>query len=357
MFVVGAFPGESSLVATCFTWVDAGRLAVGHSDGSISTWSLWPTLLVQRLRLQTGYILDICSGYPSYPNMITFQPLSGHPKLVDLAEPSCEITVSRNAIVSFQPGLLRWSELMQGFVSCFHATHASNTSVGFMHVRHFARVRSVFAGRVANASLAIGVVHPYLLVGCVDGSLWAANSIRKVLNDKLERVFKIKLFEHEFRPVGNGNLSPEQPVRGAVRFLQGFSPEINDSIRSRNAPGREMEKEATRGKRSRQQKPAKAKARPKADGAVRGEEGESEQEAMDTDGDEDEEKQDWEPEKRVVHEAQTRVSAVAWNPNLEFGWWAAAGMGSGLVRIMELGMDHYEGPESEGGRGAGDELP
>jgi transcription factor C subunit 6 len=33
----------------------------------------------------------------------------------------------------------------------------------------------------------------------------------------------------------------------------------------------------------------------------------------------------------------TRISAVAWNPNVEFSWWAAAAMASGLVRIMDLG--------------------
>ena len=47
----------------------------------------------------------------------------------------------------------------------------------------------------------------------------------------------------------------------------------------------------------------------------------------------------FDPIRFSIHEPLTRVASVAWNPNVEFGWWAAAGMASGLVRIMDLGVE------------------
>ena len=335
---MGVIDGESDNRATCFSWMDTSRIAIGHSDGSITIWSIWPKFLLQRLRAHRTYILDICSGYPSHPNMITSHPVSGHSRLIDLSNPSCEMTFSPNPTINFQFGLSQWCELLQGFISFAPASYLSSTAVAFMHVRHYARQRSIFTGYATSTAVAIGVVHPYLLVGCIDGSLWASNSIRKVMSDKDEKVYKIKLFEHEFRPTQDSN-SSTLGVRGAVRFLQGFAPDINDNIRARKVLEKHKNKKA-----GQKRKRAKAKVGSKA-------KGKADVDAMDLDDDsgveslDDDTKRDWEPEKRIVHEPLTRISAVAWNPNLEFGWWAAAGMASGLVRIMDLGVEHSKGPE------------
>ncbi len=40
----------------------------------------------------------------------------------------------------------------------------------------------------------------------------------------------------------------------------------------------------------------------------------------------------------TVYEEASAVTALAWNPNLHVGGWAAAGMGSGLVRIEDLAI-------------------
>lgn len=40
----------------------------------------------------------------------------------------------------------------------------------------------------------------------------------------------------------------------------------------------------------------------------------------------------------TIYEEQTAITAVAWNPNLPCGGWAAAGMGSGLVRVKGLAL-------------------
>lgn len=53
--------------------------------------------------------------------------------------------------------------------------------------------------------------------------------------------------------------------------------------------------------------------------------------------------QEAEKTKAAVHAPQTRVTVVAWNPNVEYGWWAAAALGSGLVKVMDLGLDGWVG--------------
>jgi transcription factor C subunit 6 len=41
----------------------------------------------------------------------------------------------------------------------------------------------------------------------------------------------------------------------------------------------------------------------------------------------------------VIHEPLTRVTAIKWNPNVQFSCWAACAMASGLIKVMDLGVD------------------
>ena len=40
----------------------------------------------------------------------------------------------------------------------------------------------------------------------------------------------------------------------------------------------------------------------------------------------------------TIFEEETGITQVVWNPNIEYGSWAAAGMGSGLVRVEDLAI-------------------
>ena len=40
----------------------------------------------------------------------------------------------------------------------------------------------------------------------------------------------------------------------------------------------------------------------------------------------------------TIFEDEAAVTCVVWNPNLRCGGWAAAGMGSGLVRVEDLAI-------------------
>jgi transcription factor C subunit 6 len=40
----------------------------------------------------------------------------------------------------------------------------------------------------------------------------------------------------------------------------------------------------------------------------------------------------------TIYEEQSAITALAWNPNIKFGTWAVAGMGSGLLRVEDIGV-------------------
>jgi transcription factor C subunit 6 len=39
-----------------------------------------------------------------------------------------------------------------------------------------------------------------------------------------------------------------------------------------------------------------------------------------------------------IYEEKSAITALSWNPNLSFGTWAVAGMGSGLLRVEDIGI-------------------
>jgi transcription factor C subunit 6 len=40
----------------------------------------------------------------------------------------------------------------------------------------------------------------------------------------------------------------------------------------------------------------------------------------------------------TIHEEETHVTALSWNPNQSCAGWASAGLGCGLLRIEDLAM-------------------
>ena len=41
----------------------------------------------------------------------------------------------------------------------------------------------------------------------------------------------------------------------------------------------------------------------------------------------------------IIHEPLTRVTTILWNPNVQFSCWAACAMASGLIKVMDLGVE------------------
>ncbi|KAK3389518.1 hypothetical protein B0H63DRAFT_391171 [Podospora didyma] len=313
---------------TCLTWVNTNRIALGHSDGSITLWSIYPCKLIQRLGVHTTYVIDICSAYPSNPYLVASIPVGGCATLTDLSQPSSEVTYFPVPAISFQPNMLCWNETMQGFMALYPSS-TPNTTIAFLHYRFFCQARSICTGTNTVTCVSAGASHPFILVGCADGSVSSCNALQKLFKQKGEPLRKIKIFEHEYRPFDspshNGPAKPHplSPM-GAARILQGFLPEPNDDPRTEKRKEMDRRKKMATKKRKgssrkggRQKKPANEQ--------------------------EEEEDREAEMDERlasrvVAHEPLTRVTTIAWNPNLEFSCWAALAMASGLVKVMDLGV-------------------
>ncbi|KAK4158071.1 hypothetical protein C8A00DRAFT_39623 [Chaetomidium leptoderma] len=316
---------DYNVSVTCLTWVNTNRIALGHSDGSITLWSIYPRRMLQRVGAHTTYVIDICSAYPSNPYLVASVPVGGCATLTDLSQPSSEVTYFPVPAISFQPNLLCWNEPMQGFMALYPSS-TPNTTIAFLHHRYFCQARSITTGPNTLTCVSAGTTHPFILVGCADGSVFACNALQKLFKQKGEPLRKLKIFEHEYKPIDPETQAPPDGagatamVRGAARILQGFLPEENDDPRT------EKRKEMDRKKRAAKKKKAGKKKRRNA-------------------GDEDEaEDREAEIDERlasrvVIHEPLTRLTTIQWNPNVQFSCWAACAMASGLIKVMDLGVE------------------
>lgn len=328
----------------CLSWVNINRICLGHSDGSITLWSIYPQRMIMRQSIHISYILDIKSAYPSHPYHIVTTPVGGCPTLTDLNLPGAERTyIPLSNAINFQHNLLDWNDHLQGFLLLHPSPSPHNSIIGIAHVRYFIQSRSLMTVPSKPMCLGAGKTHPFVLVGCADGSLWAFNALRVMLKDRQDPMYKMKVFEHEYRPIktapvtapqGSGD-EPED-IRGASRILQGFVPLVNTNPRAEYI----REINIQRGNQ------ARAKA---AGGTSKQEAKQPEVEDMFLEGINMDGEQYIETLKgdakisaaiqATVNEALTRITNVVWNPNVEFGWWAAASMGSGLIKVMDLGIE------------------
>lgn len=299
-----------------------------------------------RRPIHNSHILDIASGFPSHPYHIATSPVSGSPTLTDLNLPSAETTsIPLPNLLNFQPNLLDWNDHLQGYFNIYPSPSPLNNIVGWTHVRYFVESRVLMTTPSPPMCIASGRTHPFTLVGCADGSLWAMNPLRVLIRDKADEVHKLKILQHEFCPtrkIHNPNIAapPGEPIlRGAVRILQGFKPEMN-----RN-PIAELARAAENKPRSKKRKkPSKGGGNSRRSSNMAAVAALVEvEESSEDDAKKKAEFQalakKLDHSKIAVHEARTRITFAAWNPNIEYGWWAAAAMGSGLVKVMDLGID------------------
>ncbi|KAM0309061.1 hypothetical protein ACHAPQ_012607, partial [Fusarium lateritium] len=148
--------------------------------------------------------------------------------------------------------------------------------------------------------LAVGRTHPYLLIGSLDGSLWAINPQVELFTTRREPTDRIRIFHHEHRPAKLFPDGSPAAARGVSRVAAGFI----------------LERSLT--KHSTHKSPVKKGKKPKkkeTDTAVGDDEEEDGGAVMD-------------PTRAIIYEPLTRITVAEWNPNEEFGCWAAVAMGS-----------------------------
>ncbi|KAI0144285.1 hypothetical protein GGR57DRAFT_482640 [Xylariaceae sp. FL1272] len=322
-------PNEAALEITCFTWINMNRVAAGLSDGSVVVWSVSPPRFLQRHPVHSAAIMEIASGYPTDPWIVATIPIGGLMTMTDLRLPSAEVTYHPSAMVSLQPNLLAWSPLIRGFASIWPSAFAGNPNISFLPLKSFPLCRHLITVDGQPTCIGISGCHSYALVGTTDGSVWVSSMLHK-LSTYRKITYKVKIFQHEFR----GALSSEggdcedgqANCRGTSRIVHGFLPRPNQhpvSVKMAETQ-RQNRKKGKKGKTKDKGKSTAKSKRPPGPG-----EGEGDEEAAMTSG----------PGPIILNDPQTRVTVTAWNPNAEYSWWAAVAMGSGLLRVIDLGVD------------------
>lgn len=292
---------EEDVNGTAMAWVTFNRIAVGYSDGSIALWSIFPTLLLARHMVHHSAVVDIASGYPTFPYILCSTPIGGFAKIIDLQAPSYESSEVPTLSVNVAGNLMNWSDHFLGFFSLVPSSNVLNTMVGFMHHKNFPIVRRVFTGERMVTCLSIGRMHPYLLIGTSDGSLWAMNPQFELIHARRELTDRIRILHHEHRPQLDS-------ARGASRIVLGYKAEKNRHSKSE----------------ARAAAANKKKLRRKNEDA------------------DDEMQGPSDPTRGILSEPLTRLTGVEWNPNQGFGCWAAVTMASGLVRIIDLAVERID---------------
>ncbi|KAF6809710.1 transcription factor tfiiic complex subunit [Colletotrichum sojae] len=327
-------PSETNVVATCFAWSGTNRIVLGHSDGSLSLWSVAPRVCLARHDVHSTHVIHLDTAYPSDPHLVASTPIAGLTTLVDLRDPSCERTSFPCFAITPQPNLLQWSDHLRGFFLVLPSANPLNASVGFVHSRWYAaQVRKVMDGDRLPSVLAVGLRHPFALVGYLDGTLWAANPANRIFASKHHYGHKIKLFEHQYVPRERLPEGVAEGCRGAVRILQGFRPVPN--VNTKVDP-------KTKAAANKKKTKAKPKAKGKAKGKAKADTAAAEEEEEDADvqgGQEEADAHFADPSRAVICEPLARVTTVSWNPNADVPCWAATAMASGLVRVLDLGVE------------------
>jgi transcription factor C subunit 6 len=286
------------------------------------------------------YIIHIASAFPSHPYIISSIPVAGFSVVVDLSGPSYEITMNTTQAVNTQVNTLSWSDHLQGWFNMYPSANPFNTTVGFMNSRFYPQIRSLATFDSVPSCLSVGSCHPFVLVGLMDGSVWACNPMKTLFQtrSKIKQGYRMKLFQHEYRPANrfadrpnddNGDTTMENDgisptLRGASRFLHGWKPELSSNPQVEGTNDTPKKKQA--------KQPARKSARGRLQATADDEESDVEA-ASDVDAAPND------PSRAIIREPLTRVISMAWNPNLEFSCWAAAALGCGLVRVLDLGID------------------
>lgn len=186
---------------------------------------------------------------------------------------------------------------------------------------------NLYSMRLENSitRVATSPVHPGVLVGGTDGDVQTSNPIMRITNYKI-MPWQQKWFVHEWR--GPMERMLVKPTDADVVAAEGGPVEqSNNDATSKPQVGASADEA--------KKVPQEILSQPLVritEGYKAGQTGIAHTSAATKRGN---------PEvgrSISIFEEQTAITALAWNPNLKFGTWAVAGMGSGLLRVEDVGI-------------------
>lgn len=282
-----------SSMYSCFTWVSPRRIAAGCANGCIALFDLKDALLPERnvrprkfAAVSPTYILDITSCSPSCANLVLTISMDGYLRLTDITHSN----------LSSPAATVHGSRIRTALTKCvWHifarsAIIADDTFGVRLHlVRRIFNVFTVGRMKSAPTIMAVSHCHPFLLVGTAAGDVQSMNPLIKVFDTK-SSAWQQTWFSHEWRRGGHqdagGDLTSQHIAKeGLSRFTEGYKSEkmtLSKVSGGDGMPGGYL--------------------------------------------------------TNTVYEKKSAVTALAWNPNLHAGGWAAAGLGDGLLRVEDIAL-------------------
>lgn len=347
-------------LCTCVTWLSASHLAVGFTNGFLAIWDISQTTLPQSpssspspsnltptptpprpwlyTSLHQSYILAITSAYPTYPHLLSTTSIDGHSRLTDLRAPSSDSALSprsRNSspLLSFSPHTLSMLSTEENDFARLFPLRAFHSSIGFARTS------------ASPLCLAANVFHPCVLIGCADGSLIAANPLPRVWSRK-RAYFQQVVFRHEWARGKGGSGGGgggggggeegggERGGKGGEGGGGGIS-RITESYKIMQTDKTKLRPSSTSTSKSKPPRTSSPSQSAAGGGGGRagggGSAGISTSSPLPLPPTQT-------PLTTTIHEPETGLSAVAWNANVAWGGWMAAGTGSGMVRVQDLAV-------------------
>lgn len=265
--------------------------------------------------LHTSYIYTLTSGYPSRPHMLFTTSIDGHTRVTDLRHPTADTATTSRTRVTLPPIL--WSDHTQSLIST-----DENFALKLNPLRRFYSGTSFARTEGLVTCLAGGVGQPGVLAGCADGRVWSGNPARRSGGRSRGDgggAWRGCWFEHTWRRGVSTPAASGRPDGGADGDAMGVDDDGSaggtQEEKERDERLREPLVRIVDGFKIERANTGNASMEKGKKKAVLG------------------------GNTITIHEEKTAVTKVAWNPNLRFGTWAAAGMVSGLVRIENLAVD------------------
>ncbi|KAG8626513.1 hypothetical protein KVT40_005458 [Elsinoe batatas] len=293
-------------VFSSLSWVSAHSMIGATSNGGMALFSLPsslgtnPATPIVSSPLQSTYITTITTCYPSRPHIVLSTCLAGYLSMTDLTRVTTSSGINpSNTVLSPRSRIGRqtmtWHDWSQMLV-----TIDDNQTLQGLPLRRFYGYSGLGRVRAGVVTIAPSECHPFIAAGQVNGEVSTTNIMRKVSNSK-ETLVVGRWFQHTWRRTETPKLklpgsneqegtsegqaveeAPTKADKGIARFVEGFKPELSMILKPTDSRNPTL--------------------------------------------------------FTTIHEAQTAITEVAWNPNLGCGGWIAAGTASGLLRVEDLGI-------------------
>ncbi|KAK5118077.1 hypothetical protein LTR62_004123 [Meristemomyces frigidus] len=272
----------ANCLCTCIAWLSPTRITAGYSDGRVRIWDLSQVQTgemtpIKTIRAHNSYITSIVAKSSDVLTQMVVVALSGKITHISYAETATRTTGTVSQINHMTMPILIYHEFLQRVIS-----YDDDGAVYTYTLPGSGRPKIVAKANGLITSMASSPCHPCILIGTADGKVISANPLQADVRSK-QGTWQQKWFTHEWRAASHNDVRnntnsacTENPSGKALsRILEGYKAECVDSV----APT---------------------------------------------------------PFRMV--EGKTAITALAWNPNIHVGGWAAAGMGGGLVRIEDIAV-------------------